>query len=388
MSSRSLDSSAGVPNSRPAGSSTPPVDQVRCWAPSASREILQKRAELLRAVRKFFDRRGFLEVETPLLSADTVVDRHLDPFPVLVSTPEGCPVSHAGQADPGRNVGSTLGERPPSGEVSSPGGQSRREVPRAFRWLQTSPEFAMKRLLAAGFDAIYQITKAFRAGERGPLHNPEFTIVEWYRVGQGLKEGMLFLSELCQEILKTSEAEFLSFGEVFRTYVGLNPHRATAGEMAAVADLHAIPTPEIPEDDLDTWRDVLFAELVQPHLGWQRPTIVYGYPRTQSGLARLVPGDPPVGARFELFIRGTELANGYYELTDPEDLVGRFRYNNNWRLRDGKQPLPETSRLEQALREVSFPECCGCALGFDRLVMLAVGAKTIDEVLAFPWEKA
>jgi lysyl-tRNA synthetase class 2 len=365
------------------------MEKPQEWAPSASRNVLQKRAELLRAVRKFFDRRGFLEVETPLLSADTVVDRHLDPFVVSLLS-SGARFLHAsGLTNSCGEVAPTGGTKIASGQVKEEkGGGEPGEFPPAHFWLQTSPEFPMKRLLAAGFEAVYQVTKAFRAGERGPLHNPEFTIVEWYRVGQGLKEGMLLLSELCQEILKTPEAEFVSYGEVFRTYVGLNPHTATVGEMATVADLHAIPTPNIHEDDLDTWRDVLFAELVQPHLGRQRPTIVYGYPKTQSGLARLVPGDPPVAARFELFVRGMEIANGYYELTDADELIRRFQYNNGWRVRDGKQPLPERSRLEQALRQSKFPDCCGCALGFDRLVMLTVGAKTIDEVIAFPWERA
>lgn len=314
-----------------------------------------------------------------MLSADIVVDRHLDPFPVILSSFPGTAgsllqiVEHRENREQGSSFSAPSGEK-----------QSRRGI----FWLQTSPEFAMKRLLAAGASAIYQICHVFRAGERGPLHNPEFTLVEWYHVGQGLREGMVCLAELCQQVLGTPEAEQVSYRDVFQTFTGIDPHRATAGQMAMVADLHGVPTPELPEDDLDSWRDILFSELVQPHLGWQRPTIVYGYPASQAALARILPGDPPVAARFELFIRGLELANGYDELTDADELRQRFQQNNWWRVRDGKEALPETSRLEQAMRQAGLPPCYGCALGFDRLVMLAIGAQAIDEVIAFPLERA
>ncbi len=358
--------------------------KLRCkgdWRPTARFEVLRRRAELLRAARDFFIGRGFLEVETPLLSADTIVDRHIDPLPVpfqpeSTSRATGAPVVSGGE--PLKDTGARLS---PEGDMPH-----RDDLP--CMWLQTSPEFAMKRLVAAGAQAIFQICKAFRRQERGPLHNPEFTLLEWYRVGDNLEKGMKLLGDLVEQVAGLPYPEFVTYQEIFRFYTGLDPHYASAPELATVADLHGVPAPEIPFDDADSWRDLLFCELVQPHLGWPRPVIVYNYPASQAGLACVVEGEPPFAERFELFIRGIELANGYHEVTDPNEIRRRACHNNTWRVRDKKQPLPVDSRLIDALTEVSFPECCGCALGFDRLVMIAVGAQSIEEVIAFPFERA
>jgi lysyl-tRNA synthetase class 2 len=328
------------------------------WRPTAPWENLRRRAELLRCVRSFFDTRGFLEVETPILSADVVVDRHLDPFTTLLCDDPRTP-------DAGRRM-----------------------------YLQTSPEFAMKRLLAAGGEAIYQITHAFRnGGEQGRLHNPEFTIVEWYRRGDGLQAGMSLLSDLCEALL--GRAERLSYAEAFQRHAGVDPHGAPIERLAAAARQAGVAMPEnagTDTGDRDFWLDLLLVECVEPHLGREHPTIVFDYPPSQAALARVRPPEGgttswPVAERFELYVDGIELANGYHELVDPQVLRLRQRQNNALRERDGKPPLPLENRLLAAM-EAGLPDCCGVAVGFDRVAMLACGAATIDEVLAFPIERA
>jgi lysyl-tRNA synthetase class 2 len=315
------------------------------FLPSASLEMLRRRAELLKQVRRFFDDHGFLEVETPVLSRDTVVDRHLDPLSVTL-------FADARRPDEGQRL-----------------------------WLQTSPEFGMKRLVAAGANAIYQITRAFRGGEIGTLHNPEFTMVEWYRVGDGYEAGMELLAELAGEIFGVGEVERLTYREAFVRYAGVDP--CGDFDVESLGRLEACPAGA----DRDVILDYLHTTLVEPQLGRERPTILYDYPASQSALARVREGEPPVAERFELYYRGVELANGYHELLDPAVLRRRNQVNNALRAADGKYTLPEDSRLLKAM-EQGLPACSGCALGFDRLVMVATGAKTIQEVMAFPVERA
>jgi lysyl-tRNA synthetase class 2 len=320
----------------------------RDFLPTASLAVLQRRAALLARVRRFFDERGFLEVETPLLSHDSVVDRHIDPLPVTFFRDPQQP--HAGK---------TL-------------------------WLQTSPEFAMKRLLAAGAQAIYQVCKAFRGGqERGALHNPEFTLVEWYRVGDGYEAGMQLLSDLAEMALAMGPAQRITFREAFRTWAGVDPLLATDTQLRQVAQEFTHSDPR----DRNAAIDALLVFVVEPHLGQKAPTILYDYPADQAALAVVRADDPPVAERFELYVRGRELANGYHELLDPEILRRRNRENNALRASEGRYALPEESRLLNAM-QAGLPACSGCALGFDRLLMAAAGASSIDEVLAFPIERA
>ena len=321
------------------------------FRPTADWPNLRLRSELLHRTRDFFHARGFLEVETPLLSADVVVDRHLDPISVTL-------------ADDPRQPG--VGRR---------------------MWLQTSPEFGMKRLVAAGAEAIYQITRAFRNAEVGPLHNPEFTMVEWYRAGDGLREGMDLLAELYAALLDRGSVERLSYAEAFARHVGLDPHSAPIADLQAAAERYRIAAPAGLGDDRDGWLDLLLVERVQPQLGRPRPTILFDYPASQAALARVRPGPPPVAERFELYVNGIELANGYHELLDPTVLRQRNAAANAQRAADGKPRLPEESRLLAAM-EAGLPRCAGVALGFDRLVMLAAGAKTLAEVMSFPIDRA
>jgi elongation factor P--(R)-beta-lysine ligase len=321
------------------------------FLPTSTLQNLRLRAGLLRKLREFFLDCGFLEVETPILSADTVVDRHLDPFSL--------------------NVGSA--------------GQ-----PRAY-WLQTSPEFAMKRLLAAGAEAIYQVSRVFRREEQGPLHNPEFTLVEWYQTGDDYAAGMRFTSDLCEALLGRGPAELLSYAEAFQRHVGLDPHAAPIDSLIAAARQRDPGAPGPPEslahDDRDGWLDWLISERIQMHLGIERPLLLYDFPADQAALAQVRPGPPPLAERFELYVGGWELANGYHELRDAAELRRRNARANELRLGDGKAALPAESRLLAAM-EQGLPSAVGCALGFDRLVMLAAGARSIDEVIAFPWDRA
>src|SRR5262245_32635936 len=227
---------------------------VMDYLPTASLENLQLRARLLVKVREFFSSRGFLEVETPIVSADVTVDRHLDPMSTILAD------------DPRRpDVGRQL-------------------------WLQTSPEFGMKRLLAAGATAIYQITRAFRNGEVGPLHNPEFTMVEWYRVGDDMQAGMSTLADLCKAGLNAQEVEQLSYAEAFERYAGISPHRATVADLLAVCKRTKLAPPDGFGEDRDLWLNFLLAELVEPKLGQSAPTILYDYPASQAALAKVRTG--------------------------------------------------------------------------------------------------
>ena len=288
-------------------------------------------------------------METPILSADTVVDRHLDPFSL--------------------NVGPSGGK------------------PRAY-WLQTSPEFAMKRLLAAGAEAIYQVSRVFRQEEQGPLHNPEFTLVEWYRRGDDFRAGMQLTSDLCETLLGRGPAESLSYAEAFQRYVGLNPHAADVEILIAAAQqCESRPPESMARQDRDGWLDWLLTERVQARLGVERPLLLYDFPASQAALAQIRPGEPPLAERFELYVSGWELANGYHELLDAGELRRRNARANELRRGDGKLALPEESRLLAAM-ERGLPPAVGCALGFDRLVMLATEARSIDEVIAFPWDRA
>jgi lysyl-tRNA synthetase class 2 len=330
------------------------------FRPSASWKNLRLRARLLRRLRDFFHVRDFLEVETPLLSADVVVDRHLDPLSAVLPDDPRRP-------DAGRRL-----------------------------WLQTSPEFAMKRLLAAkepdAPTAIYQITHAFRGGEVGPLHNPEFTIVEWYRVGDDMQAGMQLLSDLCEALLQRGPAERVSYKAAFQKHFGFDPHTVAVDDLRLAATAAHISAPVSLGNDRDGWLDLLLSERIQTQLGRPQPTILFDYPASQAALARVraadaASGEAAVGERFELYVNGIELANGYHELLDANELRRRQMEANAVRRADGRPELPETNRLLAAM-DAGLPPSTGVALGFDRLAMIAAGANSIQEVFTFPTDRA
>jgi len=319
------------------------------WTPSASLETLRLRARLLAGIRAFFADRGVLEVETPALSG--------------AATPD--PALHS------------LVTR-----YTGPGAASGRAL-----YLHTSPEYPMKRLLAAGSGDIYQLCKVFRDGESGRLHNPEFTLLEWYRLGIDHHALMNEVAALVTAVLgAVGEVEKLSYGEVFTRHTGIEPHEATATALVDCARGHGIATDALALTDIDAWRDLLLTHIVEPRLGRGRLTFVYDYPATQAALARVCPGEPPLASRFELYIEGIEIANGFHELNDADEQRRRLTRQRERRRERG---LPEVPFDEAFLSAVDhLPDCAGVALGVDRLIMLAAGAPAIHEVLAFPLERA
>lgn len=309
---------------------------------------------MLARIRAFFAARNVMEVETPLLSAAAITDPHLASFATRYS-------------GPGSRYGQTL-------------------------YLHTSPEFPMKRLLAAGSGCIYQIARVFRDGEAGRRHNPEFTLLEWYRIGfdhhQLMAEVVELATVLLNDRLALAQPEWLSYREAFERHLGLNPHWATVAELTACAEQQGVPIPSgMPTDDVDPWLDLLLTQRLEPHLGQGRLCFLYDYPASQAALARLRPGDPPVGERFELYLDGVELANGFHELGDAVEQRQRFAAENAARQVRGLPVMPVDENLLAALG-AGLPDCAGVALGIDRLIMLATGKKVLAEVLAFPFEQA
>ncbi|MDR2761054.1 MAG: EF-P lysine aminoacylase GenX [Planctomycetaceae bacterium] len=332
------------------------------FLPTASLESILYRSELLRAIREFFVSRKFIEVQTPVLSADTVVDRYVEPICV---SDNSLPMTYRGD----RNY-----------------------------YLQTSPEFAMKRLLVAGMKSIYQICPAFRRGDRGRLHNIEFTMLEWYRVGDNYKDGMNFLVELIRAIFdnpvlncvnkKFPLISFCRFDDLFCQHVGRSFRGLSVGEFREIAELRGVKYPEsyCVDGCESDWVDLFFSELVQPKL---EGVVVYDYPVMQSQLASCGVDDEgnKVSERFELFLGGVEIANGYYELTDVKEVRKRFEQIAETRSKGGEIKLPVESRLLWAMEsESGLPLSSGAALGVDRLQLYLLSAKSIDEVIAFPIE--
>jgi elongation factor P--(R)-beta-lysine ligase len=251
-------------------------------------------------------------------------------------------------------------------------------------YLQTSPEYAMKRLLAAGSGPIYQLCKAFRNEESGRQHNPEFTMLEWYRPGFDHHDLMTEMDAFLQCILKTEKAERLTYRDAFREYASIDPHTASVAELQTCAALHDIIFSSTEQlVTRDDWLYLLISHLIEPKLGQTRPTFLYDFPASQAALARILPGDPLVAARFEVYVQGVELANGYYELANAEEQQQRFDADLKKRALLQNVSIAPDQRLLAALAE-GFPDCAGVALGVDRLVMLATGADSISDVISFP----
>ena len=308
--------------------------------PSADLNALRARAEMLERIRAFFRERVVLEVDTPLLSRAAAPDPHIESLQTTAC-----------------------------GET---------------RYLHTSPEYPMKRLLAAGSGPIWQLCKVFRDHEIGSRHNPEFTLLEWYRPGWTLERLMDEVETLIHMLLPDlGPAHRIDYRQAFRERLGIDPLTASVADLRAAAG--AFNPPDLGED-ADAWRDFLLTHALESRLS---PfCFLRDFPASQAALARIRPGSaPPVAERFELYLNGMELANGYRELTDPVELRRRFRADNIRRRERGLPTMPLDERLLAAMTR-GLPECSGVALGLDRLLMQVLGLKRIDAVLAFSWEHA
>ena len=317
------------------------------WQPSASIPNLLKRAKLMADIRRFFTERGVLEVETPAMSEFSVTDVHLSTF---------------------------------STQFLSPFSRQAKTL-----HLITSPEYHMKRLLACGSGPIFQICRVFRNEEAGKRHNPEFTMLEWYRPHFDMYRLINEVDDLLQQMLDCEPAESFSYQFVFQTYVGLDPLSATRAQLVAKAREHGFPCEE--DENRDTLLQFLFSEVVEANIGKDRPTAVYHFPATQAALAQLSTEDHRVAERFEFYYKGLELANGFHELSDAKEQIRRFEQDNVQRAAMGLPAQQLDTRFLDALR-AGFPNCSGVALGVDRLMMIALKAERIEEVMAFGVDRA
>ena len=325
------------------------MSETASWQPSAPIANLLKRAAIMAEIRRFFADRGVLEVETPTMSQATVTDVHLVPFQTRFVGP--------GAAD-----GLTL-------------------------YMMTSPEYHMKRLLAAGSGSIYQLGRSFRNEEAGRHHNPEFTMLEWYRPHYDMYRLMNEVDDLLQQILDCNSAETLSYQQAFLRHLDIDPlsaDKAQLREAAAKLDLSNIADTE---EDRDTLLQLLFTVGGEPHIGRDQPAFVYHFPASQASLAEISTEDHRVAERFEVYFKGIELANGFHELTDGDEQLQRFEQDNRIRAKRGLPQNPIDMNLIAALKQ-GLPDCSGVALGVDRLVMLKLGAERLDDVIAFPVGRA
>ena len=317
------------------------------WQPTASVKNLLTRAKLLAEIRRFFTDRGLLEVETPVLSEFGVTDVHLATF---------------------------------STEFISPFGEQSKTL-----WLSTSPEYHMKRLLAAGSGPIFQIGKVFRNEEAGNRHNPEFTMLEWYRPHFDMYRLINEVDDLLQQILECPPAESMSYQFAFQQYVGLDPLSADLSELVEKAEKHQLMGAE--NESRDTLLQFLFSTVVEPQIGQEAPVVVYHFPASQAALAQISSEDLRVAERFEFYYKGLELANGFHELSDAREQLRRFQQDNLQREKMGLPVRAIDTRLLAAL-QAGIPNCSGVALGVDRLLMIAMGTESIKDVISFAIDNA
>lgn len=325
------------------------MSDIAGWQPTAPIANLLKRAKIVNEIRHFFADRGVLEVETPTMSQATVTDVHLRAFETQFT-------------GLGAAQGITL-------------------------YLMTSPEYHMKRLLAAGSGPIYQMGRSYRNEEAGRYHNPEFTMLEWYRPHYDMYRLINEVDDLLQQTLECESAESLSYQQAFLRYLDIDPLTAEKDKLREVAAKLDVSNIADTEEDRDTILQLLFMVGVEPHIGLEKPTFIYHFPASQASLAEISSEDHRVAERFEVYYKGVELANGFRELTDAAEQRQRFERDNRKRASMGLPEQPIDENLLAAL-EHGFPECAGVALGIDRLIMLALGAERISDVIAFPVDRA
>lgn len=325
------------------------MSETESWQPSAPVANLLKRAAILQEIRRFFADRGVLEVETPAMSQATVTDVHLFSFETRF-------------VGPGAASGLAL-------------------------YLMTSPEYHMKRLLAAGCGPIYQLGRSFRNEESGRYHNPEFTMLEWYRPHYDMYRLMNEVDDLLQQVLECGGGEMLTYQQAFQRHLEIDPLSADKAQLREAAEKLGVGDVANREEDRDTLLQLLFTVGVEGNIGRDKPAFVYHFPATQAALAEISSEDHRVADRFEVYFKGIELANGFRELTDSAEQRQRFEQDNRKRVARGLPARPIDEHLLAALA-AGIPECAGVALGVDRLIMLALNAESISDVIAFPVDRA
>lgn len=332
------------------------------WQPSASFEAIQLRARVLKNIRTFFALRDVMEVDTPILSVATITDPLIDSFSTRY-----IPLTQT--------------------------------TPQQQYYLHTSPEFPMKRLLAAGLGSIYQIAKVFRQGEMGSSHNPEFTLLEWYRDGydqyQLMQEIDALLTQLLAPSIDLSATQYISYQQAFEQHFNLNPHTASKTELINCCQQQGLENVLDEGDARDRFLDLLISHTIQPGLGKTyardgiKPciTFLYDYPASQASLARIQQLDGvEIAERFEIFVNGTELGNGFHELKDDREQQQRFEQDNYARVLADKPAIPLDERFLASLQQL--PDCSGVAMGIERLLMVMLDTADIRDVISFPFDIA
>jgi lysyl-tRNA synthetase class 2 len=316
-------------------------------------EIAKSRGNVINAIRDFFKNKNVVEVETPSLSMGTVTDPYLDAFSTQYNYLDNSDIDQSQQL-----------------------------------YLQTSPEFHMKRLLASGYGCIFQICKAFRHEDSGRYHNPEFTLLEWYRIGFDQHDLMAEVDELLSTVVKTPESEKISYQNLFIKFVSVDPLTATFNQLYEVIELRGKAADWLYEsDDCDLLLQFIFSEIIEKNIGLSRPCFVYNFPIAQASLAKECDEDNRVAQRFECYFKGVELANGFNELTDADIQITRFEQDNSKRQQLGLATKNIDDNFIKALQS-GLPQCAGVALGIDRLMMIALEKSAIEDVISFPIERA
>lgn len=337
--SRDKDKSSRIDNQR---------EQLN-WRPVAELDTLRLRAQVFTRIRAFFQDRAVMEVDSPALVRRPVSDPNIESLSVEFISPQGEPQK---------------------------------------LYLATSPEYYMKRLLAAGIGSIYQLSHVFRQGELGPAHEPEFMMLEWYRLDFSLPQLMQEVHELVRHITEDrfaiSDPGFLTYQQAFQTHLNIDPLAADTEMLVDLATQQGLALREGDPDRRETCLDFLFSHCIQPQLGFEGPCFLTDYPAEQAALARVSEEDPRVAERFELFINGLELANGFRELADVDEQRRRFEQDLAVRHRR-KQMLPAIDEMFLAALSAGIPDCSGVAVGVDRLIQLMIEQKKLKEVLAFPF---
>lgn len=321
------------------------------WRPTASIDCIIKRNQILAQIREYFNSHQVLEVETPTLSTSTITDLHLEAMRTLHTNPLSVEKTHL--------------------------------------FLQTSPEYYMKRLLCEGFPSIFQLTKCFRDDEVGRYHNPEFTMLEWYRLGFSMEELIDDVDNIFRLVLDTPLCERVAYRDLFQKYADFDAIEATDATIVSVCQRFGFEnfisknfSGSLSTVERDTLLQLLFCEIIEPKIGNDRPIAVTHFPASQASLAKINNHNPLISQRFEFYYKGIELANGFEELTDVKEQRTRFNSDNESRALQGLEHKQVDEKFLKAL-EFGLPDCSGVALGIDRLLMLALGKKHISEVLTF-----